>query len=466
MAFVGGLPKETVKQVAHALDWTQAREVYVCCSGSFRLEQMLGQVGLPADAKVVGCDVSLLTVAIGELAARQDVRPIKFINQLAFIEDRIGSDPRDRVAALIVASEMSRFKGASTSVRKADGTKGVVPNQYNTLHREHYESSFDSYLANARDKLDKMIGMIRLDTFIARDFRVHATEGVSRGAYILGFLPTYKGGYEQLYKFLDQNIEWEHPAYSVWDPANFSAWLRELHDEGATYCIGVDQRLPPETGFVPCASFENATRKTLFVYARDGKASFLRNIVGTAAFAFRPVVATDIREDSVLRVVPATSQQMNYLKEQFLSRGIAHSSGSTNFLVYVNDALAGGFIYNPDNKCVANGIYLLSDFSITRDNRVSKLIAMLSTSRLCVAVHERQRMVRISTICTTAFTDKPVSMKYRGAYKLTSRLPGRLQYTSGIREQTPQELYNEWYRRQHAARNADHAGAVAGPQGP
>ena len=60
---------------------------------------------------------------------------------------------------------------------------------------------------------------------------------------------------------------------------------------------------------------------------------------------------------------------------------------------------------------------------------------------------EIKLMQRISGIYSTAFTDKPVSMKYRGIFELVGRKPGMLNYASKVRRQTPTAIYAEWHQR-------------------
>ncbi|MFX8106652.1 hypothetical protein ABTK92_20370, partial [Acinetobacter baumannii] len=71
-----------------------------------------------------------------------------------------------------------------------------------------------------------------------------------------------------------------------------------------------------------------------------------------------------------------------------------------------------------------SALYLLSDFAIAREKRLAKLIAMLATGRESTERYDRRRVRRTKVIVTTAFTDRPISMKYRGIFELLSRKPG------------------------------------------
>ncbi|HCL5680146.1 TPA: hypothetical protein N2N62_001749 [Citrobacter freundii] len=82
-----------------------------------------------------------------------------------------------------------------------------------------------------------------------------------------------------------------------------------------------------------------------------------------------------------------------------------------------------------------------------RYRKLAKLIPMLATSQDVISHVNRQYVIDIQSVYTTAFTTKPVSMKYRGIYKLTKRGEGFLNYSSVVREQSPQEIFKEWYRK-------------------
>ena len=62
---------------------------------------------------------------------------------------------------------------------------------------------------------------------------------------------------------------------------------------------------------------------------------------------------------------------------------------------------------------------------------------------------ERVYGQRFDRIYTTAFTDKPVSMKYRGAFEVSSRKPGLINYVSPVRSDSVKSLYSKWWT-QHA----------------
>jgi hypothetical protein len=53
----------------------------------------------------------------------------------------------------------------------------------------------------------------------------------------------------------------------------------------------------------------------------------------------------------------------------------------------------------------------------------------------------------VEFVLTTAFTHKPVSMKYRGIYKIIKRGEGFLQYMTPVGQITAEEAVKTWIRK-------------------
>jgi hypothetical protein len=441
--FAESVPKPVLEQVVRVFPLDAFSEVYVCSSGSFRFEQTIAQAS--TGVRIVGSDVTLLPCALGTLAASGKSVGFEFVERLAFVERLLsGESDAVRVAALLVACEMGRYTG---------------PSEFAALHLGHYERGFSAYLSRASEKLAGFLGGLRLDGFFPRDPREHAAQAIQRGAAVVGS-PALKGSGDAASRFLARNTRWAAPAWNQLDADDVAAWVRELDAAGAAYCVLTQV---PVEGLRPAAAFSTTSRRTVHVYARTPSSSYARQAYSLKPFKYDAVQAEDLRPESRVEILPIGAGEMNFLKERYLSKNIAHVPGHLNFLVYVDRKLAGGFIYTRAKHDPTKTLYLLSDFSVSRERRVSKLIALLATCKLTVGIAERKLLIAVQHIVTTAFTDKPISMKYRGIYELTGRGPGHLQYASAVRRQSPQDIYREWYERHaseegrrpgHAARNA------------
>lgn len=190
---------------------------------------------------------------------------------------------------------------------------------------------------------------------------------------------------------------------------------------------------------------------------------FRRVVNRPESFAYTPIDPETLDHRTQVRLVPASSAQMTFLRNIYLAKGIAHSTGLANYLVLLDGKLAGGFIYARDKYQPNLGIYLLSDFCIVHERRLAKLIAMLAASYEPWDAWCKRFVMRPTKLYTTAFTDKPVSMKYRGIYDLTSRKPGALGYECniGIRERTATAVYLEWLGRFGKAADSARASEAA-----
>lgn len=402
--FVGAVPKEFISQILDAVPFADWGAVHVCCSGSFRPEAALRQ-RFP-ELRIAGNDVSLLSVAIGELAVGRALE-FKFKDRLEPIEEKLdGLGQSSRVAAVLVAHEMATYRGKNPHAQAVFA---------------HYIDNFEVFLEPAQQKIETLVHDLASNDFFAGDFRIHASRAIDDGAGILCFAPTYAKGYERIYKFLHDNVEWPAPQYDIWDPADLDEWVADIDRAGARYCVLADRRLD---GLVPAIRYDNPSgRRTIFGYTDESSASLRGKPAKEIPFVYRPIDPGALTKNTTVSLAQVEAG--------------------------LDGALAGGFIYIKSSKHPSGDVlYLLSDFSISRERRISKLIAAMATCRLTVDIARKRYICPFTAMLTTVFTDKPVSMKYRGVFDLEARRPGALNYRSKIRDESPDEIYRSWFARQ------------------
>ncbi len=287
--FVGAVPMPVVNQLLRAVDCSSWREIFVCCSGSFRVDRALKE-RYPQKA-VRGNDVSLVSGAVGTLLTG-DTLDITFKDRLAFIEERELADTSWRVAAVIVALRLGQFSGK---------------NLYAQGHFEHCRQNFDAYLAKAHDKVLQLQVGVQLDEYFGGDFRDHADRAMREGAGIAGFMPTYKGGYERMYRFLDANADWPRPSFRTWDPKDLPAWLASVARSESPYFVVTEHELE---GFKPATEYRSTINKPVYGYLGDGRSSFRRKRNREASFAYQAVDPATLGPLTAVDLVPATSAQL------------------------------------------------------------------------------------------------------------------------------------------------------------
>lgn len=423
--FVGSVPKECIEQARRVCGVDTWGDVFVCCSGSFRVDKALALAG----ARVHSNDVALLSCAIGAFLMGRDL-DFRFGGALECLRERSESfTGLDRVALVGLALQMSAFTKDNTFAKH---------------HFEHYRSNLDFYLDRAKVKVATHLDGFKIASYFGGDFREHARNALEAGGGVVAFPPTYKKGYERMYRVLHESTEWSEPNYDVWDPKDIGDWVRELAvSPEARYCVFSDQLLE---GLKPVSEFLPGRNKPVYFYASTTNSSVRAREHKSTAFKYTPIAPDRLRVDSKVTLVEADAGMMNFLKDKYLKAGLAHSTGSINLLVMVDGMLVGGFIYTR-GRFGGSDLYLLSDFALDGRRRLAKLVALLATSKTAVRIFEKRYLERAGSITTTAFTDKPISMKYRGVFELTSRKPGFLQYASKVRDARPDELYAEWWRK-------------------
>jgi hypothetical protein len=267
---------------------------------------------------------------------------------------------------------------------------------------------------------------------------------LAKDAPVIAWPPTYKGGYERLYKFLRETTRWSEPAYDVFDPKDLPAWVMSLREAGVPFWVGSDHRLE---GLEPAFAFFSGTSRPVYAYATADETSVRARPRTAKPFKYTLIDPGKLTESTAGRLVVTDSGRMDFLKDKYLQPGLLHFPGLMNFLVFLDGMLAGGFIYRYRHEDPRDELYIQCDFALSRERRLSKLIAMLATSEAATRIYDRRFVNRIRRLNTTAFTDKPVSMKYRGVMELKSRKPGFLNYTAAVRPATTEEVYRDWYRR-------------------
>lgn len=437
--FFGAVPTQCIEQVFRILDFSEWNAAFVCCSGSFRIERAL-RAKCP-HLPIYSNDVSLYSSAVGYLACNKEFN-ILFEKDLAFIEERPDVNSFfEKTAAVLVACEMARY--------------GARKNEYARKHFQYYVDNFELFFNRAKDRLDRILPEMLLQGYFAGDWRKHVKTAEETGSGILAFPPFFKGDYESQFKFIEENIHWPAPDYDLYDPKMLSDIIDGIDDSGVLYCVLSDQLYEHRK---PVLEYVTGRKVPHYCYARTEKSSVRHLYKEPEPFAYDPIDPGKLTKDSKVQIIQAESRHMDFIKDVYLQKTIIHSSGVANFLVFVDRMLVGGIIYSlPKFPTFGHStIYLLSDVTICREAKLSKFIAYLATSASLLNIVSKKLISNIDYVVTTARTHNAVSMKYRGIYELLNRREADdpaegniINYGSSMRQETPQEIYDNWYWPKH-----------------
>jgi len=144
-----------------------------------------------------------------------------------------------------------------------------------------------------------------------------------------------------------------------------------------------------------------------------------------------------------------TSDLMRF-KEAYLGKNITPASGMWAFAVMA-DALIIGFLeFSYSAMTARDQVYMMADFCVpgTQYQRLSRLIVQLAVSGQTGKLLRRLKEFPVVAVRTTAFTERAVSMKYRGVMQLEKRgeKDGKkfLNYVANFNSLSWKETYLQW----------------------
>jgi DNA adenine methylase-like protein/GNAT domain-containint protein len=409
--------------------------VYVPCCGNFTIERSVAGMGFQLHSS----DVSIYTSAVGRWLTKQPVGI------------RLHDESRDQLHWLAESLD----DGVGTVATMMLGTRFLASVGREGLWHERVVRSYrDQWKTKHAETVQRLSASdIELASYQVEDVRSWLQK-VPRDAPVCSFPPFYGGGYEKLYEPLNAHFDWDAPEYEPLSDTdvvdvlgaitNRPYWLTASnHDvpELHPYLRGVIKATPRAAPF--------------YVYASAAPTRIV-----TPRQPIEPVKAPRLRagEELVgpLKLALLKPGQFNALRSRYLNPRIA--PGAANLAVAVKDGtgkILGVFAMAPSSY-TPDEAYLLSDFAVAPTDypRVSKLIVLAATSSEAQLLCQRAFSRRIRAVSTTAFSNNPVSMKYRGLLRLTKRGPSnedgwkfQLQYQGAMGEHTLTDALQTWAKR-------------------
>ena len=130
--------------------------------------------------------------------------------------------------------------------------------------------------------------------------------------------------------------------------------------------------------------------------------------------------------------------EIDYLRMIYLKKGIILGSAPFCYLWFLDDYVFGACMFDflKVSKYGMDAVWMKSDFVIDHPlPKLSRLLIMGVLSSEFKSELDIRYKHQCGVIATSVFTDKPVSMKYRGVFKLHERCVGKLHYIqdAGIR---------------------------------
>lgn len=430
--FIGAVPAPLVSIVhEHTRRW-KVEDIHVLCSGNFTLERALH----PA-FRLHSNDVSIYTTALGlwlagrdmPLTVREDQR-----DEFGWLEDEgYLQSPVAKAATIMLGTRA--FAGIGRA------------NAFYARQRQAFRGQWPRLHAQTVEKLNGT--ELRLVSYTACD-AAEFIHTVPLDGAVCSFPPFYKGGYETLYAPLEQVLAWQEPEYEVMDRDGLHQLLAAMR-ERKHWLYGTDHRVAGHEKWLRGIVQVSNRNVPIFVYGSGGRTRWTgpsQNVESVHAPRLRP--GQPIGDE--LALAKLTAGRFNALRAFYLDPRIAPAGAMLPLAVLADGVIIGVIGLNRPNYGLA-GAYLLSDFAVgpTDYPRLSKLVLMAALSREAQMLMERTLSRRVRTITTTAFSDRPASMKYRGLFRMVKRTetPGaarmyQLQYEAQAGQWTLAEALKTW----------------------
>lgn len=395
--FVGAIPSPIRSMLREAFAKQPPEDLWVGCSGAFTVERTLHD--LPC--RMVGNDVSLLSCAFGAYLAGAPLTVTVKDEAWKWLDEFLTPGPA-QLATLQLCTAMLQGVGKTSA--------------YYLRVQRAFRSQWAELHADTQAKIEKTLLGMKLGGFACEDVVEFVRRSPATCA-IVTFPPTYKGGYERLYKGLDAVFEWARPTYEMFDEPRMEELL-DLVLLRPRWMVARDHEIPRLQRFER-ARVRSSGKRELVVYSTEA----LCRVVSTDQ-VLEPVdqprlVDHEIGPGSRMWLAALTPGEFNTLRAENMSKRIqtANTSG-LQYAVLVDGRVIGAFMLVPGTLGISE-VYVMSDFAIggSAYPRLSKLVlaAILSTEARSLA--EQKWCRRCWSVMTTAFTEKASSMKYRGLFE-------------------------------------------------
>jgi len=420
-------------------------DIFVARSGNFAVERVLSERG----HTMHGCDVNLYTCTLGSFLARQEFR-LELKPQYRALIPWMAEGMKDatsRTATLLLADQ---FAHAFT----AEGP--LKPSPYYTRLVEGYRQQWGDLLHESTEKLDNLA--LRLDSFEVGDAGPWLAI-LPRECPVVSYPLFWGNGYETMFRGIERLFDWDKPVYKDIDGEAMETFLADLVNRDH-WAFGLPIIHEDYKSYLRGLALTTNRGVPIYIYASHGPTRVVMPRQDTAPVPVPRLTPGRIVQGESISLVQLTGPQFNSLRSQYMNATLKPAGASLAFGVLVDGYLAGCFAFFGDTGSRAsdpNTVYLLSDFAVapTDYKRLSKLILHAALSRESQMLAERMTRRRVRWLFTTAFTDNPVSMKYRGLFKLYSRkeLDGdpehkfALNYQADAGQWTLQEGLDLWLKK-------------------
>jgi len=403
--FLGSIPGDLRKIISeYVKDW-RCQDVFVGCSGNLTVERVLASHG---KFRIHGNDVSIYTCCLGSYFAQQSFRLDVIHDEFQWLAEYMYK-PADQLATMMLATRLAELLGKTTP--------------YHQRMMDAYITQWPTMHAQTTERITK--ATLSLESFFCGDvldFVQNATEDVG----FITFPPFWKGGYERMWKKLGTLFDWDESAYTVLDESYIDTLFQQVTNR-PHWIISANRQLDDYADYLRGSTQTSARGVTMYVYASSGKSRITKPTQKVEPVK-TPHLTPGQELGERLGLAPLTQGQFNALRAAYIHIPMAPAGVQQAIAVTVDGVIIGAYGLVTPNSFAGFSItepylYMMSDFAVSPTDypRLSKLVLYAVLSREAQQLMQRFYSRRVRSLVTTAFAKNPVSMKYRGLFRLLSR---------------------------------------------
>lgn len=415
MPFRGFIPSHVQKVIHEVTEGWPCRDVYVGCSGNFTIERVLEG----RDFRLHGNDVTLYSCLLGSYLARQEL-PVALTD--------LGQQEFPWLARYLCTQE-----DALAAVMLAANLMLAISAKGERKRNAYYERVVNGYLAQWDALHAATVERLRAVTLRLASFHIgDVTEWIKTLPADQGFLayPPFGAAGAGLYRVGGERLslvfKWNDPPYTTLQGDDADAFFRAVAEHFDNWCLATNRPIEEFAGSLRGMTKPTNRAATVYIYASSGPIRVVSpHQALDPVLAPRLVPGQEIGDTMTLALLDY--KQFQALRSQYMNVFLRPGAASQAVAVLVDGYLVGVYALSTaptfSTLATVDSVYLLSDFPVrpTDYGKLAKLVLYAALSKEGKLLAERSAGHRVRHVVTTAFSNNPESMKYRGLFTLVSR---------------------------------------------
>lgn len=426
MIFIDGIKSIIRQDLAKRLENIDRNtKIRNLCSGKFTIESVLLEMGFK---NIIGGDVSLLSCIVGSYITGEELN-LRFKGEFESFNDRLKNDNSalNKSALVLFIYAYGNLKNTFIGITR----------------KRNMLANMDAIISKNKESIEKNYNGLKGKINFKRQDLIKSLSEAEEDELIISHLPTITGGYENLYKIIDECVEWEAPQYEIINNKRYE----EINDN----LLKSKNKVIAITNRVLKNDFLKSKYKIgcglWYLYSDiNFDLAYMQDKAKSPFFNLKTISEQELNSlNGEAKIEVFKCLNYDNIRKRFKSKKITFYGGfNLAFLVYINGKAVGGVAYKITQD--RRKFILLNDFVFINKRKISKLIPMIARSREMVEYAELALRINMEgkDLLTHIFTNSPVSMKYRGIYTLINRKEGALIYSTKCKERTIKEEFKIW----------------------